>query len=327
MSVNCRISCDHNKYSSGCEDSVGSVCNQTSNQCECRSDFDVNLADRFCLKSRAVSETCVTSIQCLNGSKCFSNSSELMSSNIQFWVSPEVPLSPEGVCDCPQTHFANKENVCERRKSIGQSCEEDSQCLQPNSYCNKTTLQCICKDTFVHSSVIGHCVQGKFLGEMCSGREECQYSEEYSWCIDNICMCGAGYTPDKTSYNGMPQCVLDTMVVEKVVPETVPQRIDSSFDYMTLLLIFAFLIAFIIAIGIARRNRNSIMQMIRPSSNVNSNGYCDQSSHRMIPIDNTINSFNTSDIAINSNSDHNCKQNLYSNNLLPNISIESQKTY
>ena len=325
MSVDCGLTCDLKKYSSGCEDTVGSFCNKTSGRCECRPEFNVILSDRFCLKSRALLESCFISNQCPDGSQCYSNSTELLSTNIQFWIRPEVPLFPEGLCVCPQIDFINKGNVCERLKSIGESCEEDGQCLQPNGVCNATTHQCVCNETFVYSSVIGHCVRGKYLGEECSGREECQYSEEYSWCSDNICMCGAGYTPDKASFNGMPQCVLDTMIVERVVPETVAHRTESSFDYMTLLLIFAFLIAFIIAIGIARRNRNSIMQMIRPSSDVNTTGYCDQSSHRMIPIDNTINSFNTSDIAINV--DQNYKQNLHSNQLLPNISIESQKTY
>lgn len=334
-SVNC-IACDHNKYTTGCEDRIGSFCNQTSNQCECRLDFEVQLSDRFCLKKRALFESCFISEQCLNDSKCFGNSSQLSSTSIE--LRPDVPLSPEGLCLCPPTHFASAGNSCQERRGVGQSCEDDSQCLQPNSVCNATTGQCACNHTYVFSSVIGHCVKGKYLGEQCSGREECQYSEEYSWCIDNICMCGAGYTPDKNSYNGSPQCVIDSMIVERVEP-TIGRRADTGFDYMTVLLIIAFLIAFVIAIGIARRNRNSIMQMIRPSSDLQSYPYhseqSDQShdesrdhsdqSNQMIPFDNTINGINSCDIT--ANVEHNSKQSLQSTKLLPNINIELDKNY
>ena len=338
-SVSC-TACDQIKYSSGCEDSVGSFCNQTSSQCQCRPDFDVTLSDRFCLKRRALFESCFVSEQCLNSSKCYANSTQLLSATTQFWIRPDIPLSPEGLCVCPPTHFISNNNDCQERRGIGQSCEEDAQCLQPNSICNASTGQCFCNHTFIFSSVIGHCVKGKHLGEQCSGREECQYSEEYSWCIDNICMCGAGYTPDKNSYNGLPQCVIDSMIVERVEPTTV-HKSEQGFDYMTLLLIIAFLIAFIIAIGIARRNRNSIMQMIRPSSDLQNYPYHseqseqsspeehrDQSdqSNRMIPFDNTINGINginSCDIALNG--EH--KQSLQSSKLLPNITIELDKNY
>jgi len=300
VTVNSSITCDTVRYSSGCEDHIGSFCNQTTNQCECKAEYTVDVLNgRFCLKSRNLSESCIISDQCVNNSRCFSNNTELLSSKVQYWIRPEVPLFPEGKCVCPNNYFLNTFNVCQPKKSIEETCSQDNQCRQPYSVCNSTTNKCSCDHSYVYSTIIGHCVKGKYLGQGCTGREECQYSELHSWCIDGICLCGAGYTPEP-SFNGMPQCVLETLLVEKVDPTRMHGKIDSSFDYVMLLLMITFITAFIIAIFIARRNRNSIMQMIRPSNDLNRT-FCDQSHVVMIPIDNSINSFN--------NDRDNCKLN------------------
>ncbi len=300
VTVNCRTSCNTVLYSSGCEDNFGSFCNNNSSQCECKTDYTVDLRGRFCLKARNLSESCFISDQCLSNSKCFSNYTELVSSNVQYWIRPEVPLSPEGKCLCPQNYFQNKYNVCELRKSFGESCDRDHEC-DSNSFCNSTTQKCECSQ--VYSSVIEKCVKGRYLAQSCHGREECQYYDKNSLCVDGICLCDAGYTkinhnliindPHKT----LAHCVLDTLVYdfETVEPKSkTDENVDSNFDLLLLIIIIAFLLAFIIAIVIARRNRNSIMQIIRPNE---LNG-TSESHVVMLPIDNCVNpllsgSFNT----------------------------------
>ncbi|XP_054158712.1 uncharacterized protein LOC128957021 [Oppia nitens] len=338
-------SCDHQKWlsSGGCEDSVGSYCNTTTNRCECRPDYTISLDGRFCLQRRLnLSDSCILSEQCPIGSLCYyfntattSTSIQLSRETVRYWIRPDLPLSPEGQCRCPETHYQttdgdNGNKVCQKRKLMAEPCSSDYQCIQPDSVCSNSSadtslgddgarggggqhMRCQCNHTYVFSTIIGHCVKGKYLGESCAGREECQYSEEHSWCIDNICLCGAGYTPDRNSFDGQPQCTIDTMAVEIVVPQRVADGdddydSDGDIDYMTLLLAGVFATAFVVAIYVARRNRNYIMQMIRPivmagddltnggssssgSGNSGDDGHCDPVHHRMIPMDNSADSF------------------------------------
>jgi hypothetical protein len=104
--------------------------------------------------------------------------------------------------------------------------------------------------------------------------------------VDGICLCDAGYI--KINDNSLAHCLLQALVYdfETVNPKSkTDNNFDSNLDLLLLIIIIAFLMAFIIAIFIARRNRNSIMQILRPNE---LNG-TSQSHVVMLPIDNCVN--------------------------------------
>ena len=305
----------------------------------------------ICLKLRNLNESCFVSNQCNGNSKCYDvNGSELKfyynsthhqvqqqqqqhkPHNITFSFSnssfeltnlnlPHIHNKQFGKCLCDSKkqlqinlNSSLSYSYCESLKTIGDKCNRNQECIQPNSICNSTLNHCQCKNGFTYSNSIGHCVEGKYLGQTCHSREECQFSEENSWCINGTCLCGAGYTPERTqNYSGPAQCVLETLLVEKADPPitTINKRNKNDYesDIFTPILVIGFIGAFILAILIARRNRNSIIYMITPQRNDNDNeedrlSYCDtlnDSSVVMIPINNR---FNTMTMTMTNNNHH-----------------------
>ena len=187
--------CDQQRYTDGCEDTYGSFCNRTSNECQCKTGFTVQI-ENFCLPPKNFSEPCFVSEQCHSSQipniGCFVDDKELDFRAFKLWQQTDNLFKIIGVCMCPPTHYLNSSKECLVKKQVNDECSASHQCIQMNSYCDQSSKQCKCKPTFRYSVRKRRCVS-QLIGESCGDNDHCIIYDPNAECRIGSCQCRPGY--------------------------------------------------------------------------------------------------------------------------------------
>lgn len=200
LTITDAIKCDFNRFPSGCEDEIGSVCNMTSNQCQCKDGFDVRVSDLLCLQLKNITESCFISAQCIQLPRakigCYYDDQELVkiTSKSLFRIQAmahDLHLI-KGACYCAPGYYLNSNNECVSKKLLDSFCISSNECLTTNSYCDYFTQKCRCKPKFRYSSKRNKCVS-QLIGESCLSDEHCQVYDSNAECKIGGCQCKSSY--------------------------------------------------------------------------------------------------------------------------------------
>ena len=189
--------CNFKKYSDGCEDSLGSFCNKSVNECQCKTGFTIQVQS-FCLPPKNFSDPCFVSAQCHSSDipnvGCFVDDKELDNRSFKLWQSTDNLFKIIGICLCPTTHYlsSNSSKECLLKKQVNEDCGASHECIQLNSYCDQSVKQCKCKPTFRYSIRKRRCVS-QLIGENCVDSDQCQVHDSNAECRIGSCQCRTGY--------------------------------------------------------------------------------------------------------------------------------------
>lgn len=195
------IKCDFDKFTNGCEDSFGSYCNKTSNECQCKSGFTIKIDD-YCLAKKNLSEPCFTSAQCMQTQDsiigCFIEEREINVKTLKTWISSDNVFKIVGICSCPPTHYLSSRKECVSKKLFNQNCSSSQECIADNSYCDQLTKKCKCKPTYRYSFRKSRCVS-LLIGESCTNNEDCVIHDTNAECRIGSCQCRSGFILSNSS--------------------------------------------------------------------------------------------------------------------------------
>lgn len=189
--------CDFNNFSNGCEDEIGAFCNQSTQQCQCKPGYPVRV-NSFCLLLKNVTQSCYLSKQCRQLPKSYVGCYDYDFNELN--ETAIIDLPPDqwsiGKCLCSKSYFL-RQNECFPKKENGERCDDSTQCLLENSFCDNTFSakgKCKCRPGYIAlNPTSDKCVQMRKIGEMCKENSQCQLSDINSECVDNLCQCRSGY--------------------------------------------------------------------------------------------------------------------------------------
>ncbi|XP_054158713.1 type-2 histone deacetylase 1-like [Oppia nitens] len=211
--------CDFNRYSDGCEDTYGSECNRSTNQCQCRPGFTIKIDQTFCLPPKNLSESCFVSEQCIKAADrnhndnnpvanigCYVDDREIDVKTLRLWITQlDSVYKIVGTCQCPATHYlldttssmivghqTTTGQQCLPKRDINENCTESQECLSVHSYCDQSLRQCRCKPTYRFSQRKRRCV-AQLIGENCSDNDHCSVHDPNAECRIGSCQCRPGY--------------------------------------------------------------------------------------------------------------------------------------